>query len=84
MGCICESEWHKKPNIQGGITQKGGLGQFADLREGLVKKGGLVFEGLGVDTPMYNIIMTDHFFIKKLLQHDTGNTSVVRCHEKQY
>ena len=33
--------WVHKKNIQGRIVQKGGLGQFADLREwGLAKKEG--------------------------------------------
>ena len=42
----------RKTNIQrGGLSKKGeGLGQFADLRRGLVKKWGC-FEG--VDTPMH-------------------------------
>ena len=35
----------------GGLPKKGGLGQFVDLRGGLGKKGGGVFEG-GVDTLM--------------------------------
>ena len=37
----------------GDCLKRGGLGQFADLKEGLGKKdGGGVFEGGGVDTPM--------------------------------
>ena len=35
---------HKKNNIQGGVVQKGGLRQFADLREGgLAKKKAMHF-----------------------------------------
>ena len=35
----------KKNNIQGGLSKNGGLGQFADLRGILAKKGGGLFEG---------------------------------------
>ena len=34
---------HETTNIQGYITKVEGLGQFADLREGLAKKRGVVF-----------------------------------------
>ena len=37
--------WFTTKNIYGRFSKKGGLGQFADLRGGLAKKGGGVFEG---------------------------------------
>ena len=44
----------KKTKYRGGLLKGEGLGQFADLREGLAKKkGGIVFEREGVDTPMH-------------------------------
>ena len=48
----------QKTNTEGRITQKGGLGQFADLwvgGGGLGKKVGVVFLR-GVDTPMHTMI----------------------------
>ena len=44
----------QKNNISEGLTEQGGLGQFADLRwGGLGEKEGVVFwRGGGVDTPM--------------------------------
>ena len=36
---------HKKPIYRGELPKKGGLGQFADLREACQKRGGGVFEG---------------------------------------
>ena len=40
-----------KPDIEGGLPKKGGLGQFTDLRGGLVRKkgGGGVFEMGGLN-----------------------------------
>ena len=36
--------WFTKKRYIGGLSKKGGLGQFADLRWGLAKKGDGVFE----------------------------------------
>ena len=36
---------HEKPNIEGGLPKKGGLGQFVDLRGACQKRGGGVLEG---------------------------------------
>ena len=41
---LVEGGGHEKNNIYMGIDQKGGLGQLADLRRGLAKKRGGVFE----------------------------------------
>ena len=41
----------RKTNIQGGLPEKGGLGQFTDLRGALQERGGGLFLR-GVDTPM--------------------------------
>ena len=41
----------KKNNIQGRLSKKGGLGQFADLKGGMENKDGGVFER--VDTQTY-------------------------------
>ena len=40
------------------LPKKGGLGKFANLREGLGKKEGSgVFEGGGSDTPMHTMVV---------------------------
>ena len=46
----------RKSNIKRGLPEKGGLGQFADLRgRGLGKKEWVVFLR-GVDTPLHTIL----------------------------
>ena len=45
-----------KNQYRGGIAKKGGPGQFADLREGWQKKGGVVFlRGRGI-IPKYTLL----------------------------
>ena len=49
----------RKTNLEGKLSKKGGLGQFADLRGGdLARKRGRFFfirGGGGVDTPMHTM-----------------------------
>ena len=42
---------HEKPIYIGGLPEKGGLGQFSDLRRTWYERGGGAFEG--ADTPMH-------------------------------
>ena len=42
----------EKPIYRGELPEKGGLGQFADLRGACRRRGGSCFWG-GVDTPVY-------------------------------
>ena len=40
-----------------GSPKKGGLGQFADLREVFARKRGVLFlRGMGVDTPVHTML----------------------------
>ena len=49
-GCL------QKTNIEEGISEKGGFGQFVNLRGGFSKESGVVILKGEVDTPMHTML----------------------------
>ena len=52
---------HEKQYIEGEVLKRGRLRQFADLRKGLAKKTGGIFEGVDIQMPIMIIDLSISF-----------------------